>query len=452
MRRMNKTALLLYLLISTSLYAQQHWQNVKGGVGNSDINQHVSALLNDTAHHVLYVSGSFKVADDTVSSAGWAIWDGTKWSTNNPYPSGGTGLPSTRALALFNGYIYGGTNGTVFHNNGSQWILDGDFDGAIKCFCIYHNKLYAGGKFSSVNGVTAYRIACYDGVKWDSVGGGVYWSQACCSSVEAMCVWRDKLVVGGTFDRAVNPDGSEIPAGSIVLWNDTSWSAIGEMTQQTTGVNTGYLFSLGVYKGDLIAGGGSQFDFADGVSVRGIARYDGSNWYSLANGVNNEVRCMIEKDSSLYVGGSVYIGNTDYDSYGVLRWDGMNFNKIDSGLGNVNALAIYDDVLYAGGSFNKRGMKNIARLVPDTIHVGVTEVGAGKIYLYPNPVTEQLMVVSEQRTASYEIQNMLGQTILRKTQDTRRKTEIDVSNLPQGMYLLRMRTKEGWSIGKFVKQ
>lgn len=448
----NKLGILLFitiLVIASKSEAQQHWSKVDRGVGFSYSSQ-VNALLTDTVNNYLYIAGKFDSAGN-IKSAGL-----TRWNIDH-YEFCGN-WKNFKSLCFYEGKLFIGTEESVafFDSTGTctpkgYWSANGP----VTSLCIYRNKLYAGGKFSSVDGVTAWRIACYDGTQWSAVGDGVYWSEACCSSVDAMTVWRDKLIIGGTFDRAVNSDNSEINAGSIVAWNDTSWSAIGEMTQQTTGVNTGYIFSLGTYRGDLIVGGGSQFDFADGVPVRGIARYDGINWHSLANGVNNEVRCMVVKDTSLYVGGSVYIGQTDYDSYGVLRWDGTSFHKVDSGLGNVNALAVYDGVLYAGGGFNKKGMRNIARLLPDTVHTGVTASAVQKpqLVVYPNPVTDQLIIGSDWLAEKIEVANLLGQTVTELSLSTPSKEiEIEVSNLPEGMYLLRMKTKEGWSVTKFIKQ
>ena len=52
-----------------------------------------------------------------------------------------------------------------------------------------------------------------------------------------------------------------------------------------------------------------------------------------------------------------------------------------------------------------------------------------------------------------QISNILGQSLITtQVSQAKKETEIDVSVLPQGIYLLRVKTKEGWSIGKFIKE
>ncbi len=450
-RNINQMALVVAVIFSCySVTAQEVWKDVKGGLGTFGGSQKVTALLNDTIDHQLWAAGTFTVMGGSAFAGGIAIWDDANWSTN--IHSGGT--PSASSLCLYDGKVFLGTTaGTVGYYDGTQWQAAGTFNNAVSCLAVYHNKLYAGGDFTKVNGVTANKIACYDGTAWSAVGGGISWSIAP-AGVWALGVWNDKLYAGGAFDHA-----GSVTANFIASWNDTAWAPLGSGTYRSSGgsPNAGYVYAIGSDKNNLYVGG--EFDSAGGVLVNNIARWDGNKWYSMG-GINNEPYCILVKDSIVYVAGSVFLNTQQFDSsYGILSWNGHKWSKIDNGLNsNAYALAVYDNVLYVGGQFDTAGevsAKHIARLVKD-VGVGVTPsaIVRPQFVIFPNPVTDELRIADYELRIGDEIivTNLLGQTLLRTTQDAVRATPIDVSSLPPGMYLLRVRTKEGSSATKFVKQ
>ncbi len=105
--------------------------------------------------------------------------------------------------------------------------------------------------------------------------------------------------------------------------------------------------------GDLyIAGAVANID---GVLVRGMARWDGTNWNALGP-PSAQANCntiAIGNDNNIYVGGSFVnldgIANAD----AVAMWDGSSWNALDQGLdGTVNKIIILGDKLYAVGAFD----------------------------------------------------------------------------------------------------
>lgn len=79
--------------------------------------------------------------------------------------------------------------------------------------------------------------------------------------------------------------------------------------------------------------------------------------------------------------------------------------------------------------------------------VGIKEYDAFGVRIFPNPVSEILLLSDQQnrlRNSEVVISNSLGQTVI-KTEFT---NEIDVSKLPPGIYSLRMREK----FAKFIKE
>jgi hypothetical protein len=73
------------------------------------------------------------------------------------------------------------------------------------------------------------------------------------------------------------------------------------------------------------------------------------------------------------------------------------------------------------------------------------------ISIVPNPVTDRLTVNYAGGTIqNLQITNVTGQRMLQKIVNDA-QTEIDVSSLSNGLYLLTMQTDQGQQITKFVK-
>ena len=86
------------------------------------------------------------------------------------------------------------------------------FDSAVLALCVYNGKLVAGGKFATAGGVSANRIAAWDGVSWQPLGDGITGY-----SVVAMTVHAGDLIVGGSFTSA-----GGVPAENVAAWDGSS--------------------------------------------------------------------------------------------------------------------------------------------------------------------------------------------------------------------------------------
>jgi Secretion system C-terminal sorting domain len=82
--------------------------------------------------------------------------------------------------------------------------------------------------------------------------------------------------------------------------------------------------------------------------------------------------------------------------------------------------------------------------------ISIVTKGNAKLNVYPNPVSNTLTIETDfdmarnEANRDYQITNLLGQTVLRGTAST----QINVSALPQGSYIL----KVGAEQVKFIKQ
>ena len=83
--------------------------------------------------------------------------------------------------------------------------------------------------------------------------------------------------------------------------------------------------------------------------------------------------------------------------------------------------------------------------------------------LYPNPATKQLTIESRQTTTGkielVEIYDVLGVRCLTPTLSPDKNRDrhgegvsVDVSSLASGIYFVKVKTKEGESVAKFVKE
>lgn len=97
-----------------------------------------------------------------------------------------------------------------------------------------------------------------------------------------------------------------------------------------------------------------------GDSALYIAKYNinTSKWTSFKNSQypSTSVHGSAQWDSSLVVAGSFTSFNGVGSTRGVARWDGTNWNSLDSGINGVGVrVRVIDDTCYIGGSFDKSG-------------------------------------------------------------------------------------------------
>jgi hypothetical protein len=91
-------------------------------------------------------------------------------------------------------------------------------------------------------------------------------------------------------------------------------------------------------------------------------------------------------------------------------------------------------------------------LIPDTI-LGVENVDANlsKITLYPNPAKDIVHFSSKSIMEEIQIFNVSGQHLM-TLKNSGTHLEINVSSLPSGIYLAKIKTAQGWIGQKLIKQ
>jgi hypothetical protein len=303
-----------------------------------------------------------------------------KWDPDGPGPANaqvvaagaftiGSGKIVNR-IARFDGTEWQplGTGLSAFARAVTTWDPDGG--GPLS------DAIVAGGDFTTAGGVSANRVAWFDGTQWHALGAGI------AGSVQAATVWDTDgpggnpgvIVVGGNFSEA-----SGAPGNYVAMWDGTSWQ------RMNTGF-VGLVHSLCTYSptgnpadSRVYAGG----TFGPGGAYQYVAKWNGTSWEQLYQGVNAEVDAMTissELSPQLVIGGAF---STAYSTVAnrVGAWDGSGWSYLAfqpglSGMpGVVYALTSWNSgdpnstgpQVIAGGSFTRTissptpALNNLAR-------------------------------------------------------------------------------------------
>ncbi len=297
------------------------WSAVNGAV---TLNGAVDAIAYNAGH--VYVGGQFTNVGNNPDINFLAEWTGTAWTS----PCSGSNPITAQVAAL---QIIGNTLyvGGSFRDGGdlppadflvacdlttgaasSTVSNDGDFNSGVSALTADSNgTLYAGGGFINLAGVTGSdHVAYYSGGTWHPMGG----THAVDAMVRSLAAHGTDVYVG---TDAINIDGIA-KADHIARW-DALTQTFNSMGSDTAGTNGwfnsfAFLYGMATY-GSLVFVGGS-FQNANGVATADdFAYFDGTTWRPL---------------------GSDGAGNGPLNSV-------------------VNALAIYQRAVIAGGNFTNAG-------------------------------------------------------------------------------------------------
>lgn len=205
----------------------------------------------------------------------------------------------------------------------------------------------------------------------------VAWGQSCSYShlgggVTGTVMALESRDVGGTPTLYVGGELTQagtVTVSNVASWNGASWSGLGSGVTDPSGTaRVRTLASFDDGNGPRLFVGG-RFSVAGGIPVTGIAAWDGQAWSAVGTPLTNgaqpvEVLDLVVHDDgsgpALYVAGE-FIGVTGMLTTGILRWNGIAWSMVGSGLptafgpGWATALAVHDagngPELYAGGQF-----------------------------------------------------------------------------------------------------
>lgn len=358
------------------------WEPLGRGIGGT-----VSTLtVYDDGSGPQLVAGGHFMAAGGQEMRRVARWNGASWSTLGngiglgvpdqthvasllAFDSGsGPELYATGSFQQGAPFLYG-----IARWTGSAWVPLGEGlsnssfnDGRGSCLSLYDEgsgpALFVGGTFQRSGAVGMPNIGRWDGAAWSQVGSG--FSGPATPEVRAAAEFDDgsgpALYVGGSF---LGLAGVASPA--IVRSQGGTWSSVGSGLRHANGtpqVSDLEVFDSGTGAALFAAG---SFTSSAGVSLQGLARWDGSAWSALAGGTllapgtsGLIVRSLKAHDDGL--GPALFAaGNFSSPVQGIGRWNGATWWSLGGVFGDVQTLAVHDDgsgpALYAAGGFTHIG-------------------------------------------------------------------------------------------------
>jgi hypothetical protein len=311
--------------------ADGSWDDVGGGCYSTNTNYFVAALAaHDFGQGAELVSGGgFGTAGGVAGTANLAAWNGRSWRGLGA-PNGAVWSLLSRGTRLYaaGGFTQVGAaaaSGIAVWENGA-WSplgsgMSGGFSPNVFVMALFNDgsgeKLYAGGRFASLGGVSGL-IARWTGTAWQAVGRGVQGTQTF-SDVESMAVHDDgtgpKLYAGG-WD--IRPVGTSVTV-NVVRWDGTRWTAVG----QYLGGRTTSLASFDDGTGPAIYAGGTA---QPGIAY--IARLEAGQWQAVSGGAGQDggppwpsvFGLKVWRDQLIVAGDFDYVGSDRREAYGLAAW------------------------------------------------------------------------------------------------------------------------------------
>jgi len=226
----------------------------------------------------------------------------------------------------------------------------------IRCAATASNgDVYVAGEFTEIDGVSANRIAKWNGTNWSALGAGVN------ARISDIAINGTDIYIAGEFTEA----GGNA-AKYAAKWNGSAWSAIG-----TTNINA-VATSVGVDASGVVFLGGAFTQIGD-VVTNYLAKWNGSAWSAI--GADN-VPYSMWKGADFYIGGLfAIIGGANASR--IAAWNGINFAPLSSGVnGQGDVIRSNGSSIYCGGNFTEAG-GNAAKYVAKWNGTNWSALGAG---------------------------------------------------------------------------
>ncbi|HEX5053448.1 MAG TPA: S8 family serine peptidase [Planctomycetota bacterium] len=219
----------------------------------------------------------------------------------------------------------------------------------------HEKRLYVAGQFAKFGGRPVNNIACWNGVGWEELGGGLAGPVLTLAvhDADGAGPGLPVLCAGGLFP------------GGVAYWNGTAWGTLGGLSPG--GVRT--LVSVPGFGGATLVAGG-DFTTAGGTPVNHVARWTGT-WSPLGAGLDGPVAALAVWNGQLVAGGAFqHSGLTTARS--LAGWNGAAWSELGGGTGfsggTVECLASIpianstSEYLVVGGTFSAMGGVPVATL------------------------------------------------------------------------------------------
>ncbi len=445
-----RLGILLAMLLGGGTLATSQWVAI-----NSGLNGHVRVLIYDSLTARLYVFGHFTEAGNGLIVNGTTYYEDNEWhsmgagvdnpgayapktaalSVDSVMITGSfqtmVGIPNTERIALWNGEEWQSIGGTGA--NGAVWGIMANEEGWV-----------VGGAYSEIGGISSRRLARYHNGTWENLC--MYPDMSESAAYASIIKYQGNYVVGGNIHNF--PGINEIG----VLIDDTL-RAMGPGVLGDAWVN-----DMKVYHDELYVAG--EFYSGAGNPGSGIMKWNGSEWSDPVPGVQyiTQVHDLDVYDDKLFIGGRCMLpGSSDYYTLamytpGQLCLFGMNINAVMNAIAgapgglyvvpNVPSLVVDGVPLDRLAFYDTTQGYDTCIALPTSVDELMHE--AEDLHIYPNPTTGTLTLALPGNVSGtiavsvFDAQGKLALAIPALSVSGSAPVELELGDLPFGMYLLRV--------------
>jgi photosystem II stability/assembly factor-like uncharacterized protein len=250
--------------------------------------------------------------------------------------------------------------------------------------------------------------------------------------------WAErKSGLPGTWIRKLSISGDNLFAATLAKGvylssnNGSSWAAVNNGLPSDARVH-----ALATSGENVFAG--TQFNGTY------FSPNNGQNWTVVNNGLpaNAIVVAFAISGNNIFAGtngGGVYLSANN----------GSNWTAVNTGLGNdtIRSLAVSSTYLYAGTVSDGVWKRPLSSITTGTVESFPQE---SNVAIFPNPANN-VVTIESQWPSIIKVFNIQGQ-LVKTLQTSSNKTMVDVSALPDGIYIMKANTNKGVFTLKFIKQ
>ncbi len=468
---MKKLIYILLFLFPVVGFSQQPWYKYSPmdyawkNVGNAGFSTGIAQWTN----LAFSPSGELYVAFEEIEND-WDLgpsvmkFDGTNWVNvgNEGFSDGAQYLSLAISPSDNEPYVSFEETGLLYENasvmkfNGTNWVYVGNegfslgvvqytslaFSPGGELYVSYED--YGRPDSASSSGASVMK---FDGTNWDYVGNRCfsasyadYESLAFGSSGEPYLAYTDWGYGGAItvmkFDGTnwVNIGNAGFSAG-ISYYTSLAFSPTGEPYVAYQDCVNHYKATVMKYDGTQWVNVGNE-DFSVGPAYYTSLAFspsDGQPYVAYEDTVNSWKATVMRFDGNQWI----VVGNAGFSA------GGANFTSIAFSLSG-EPYVVYEDWMNSQAT---------TVMKYDSVMVGVNERQKSKFSLYPNPATDKITIEIAEGQAPIQLSmmNLNGKKVLTRSL-IKPKTQIDIGNLPSGVYFVRLTNDKTVEVGKFVKQ
>jgi hypothetical protein len=116
--------------------------------------------------------------------------------------------------------------------------------------------------------------------------------------------------------------------------------------------------------------------------------------------------------------------------------------------GDLNSIALTENYTFAADEVFGTPLQPVQL---HSVVTGIKQEVKTHILMYPNPATDHLYIISESEISRLSVYNSIGNCMQVVTEASGKSKHINTKNLAPGVYTLKIETRDGVDIKKFVK-